>query len=99
MTSPPASSTPSCSVLSSSHTRGLSTITIKYTCRRCSGEHILSFQSYLSMNIRTCPRSITRSLQNLLEGALLEWVIRGKTSTASAEQKLGVLKKQRKRTS
>src|SRR5260221_13229189 len=99
MTSPPTSWTPSFSVASSNPTKGSLTTTIRYTCPHCSVVHTLSFHLFSLTNTKTCHQSITPFLESLFAVGLSELGTLGRTSTDSAVQAQGGLRKRRKRTS
>src|SRR6266699_2535180 len=98
MTSPPTLSTPSYRVQSNSPTKGSLTTTIRYTCPHCSVVHTLSFHLFSLTNTKTCHRSITPFLRSLFAAGLLELGTLGRTSTDSAEQRQGELKRPRRHT-
>src|SRR6266702_5934283 len=98
MTSPPTLSIPSFNVASSNPTKGSLTTTIRFTCPHCSVVHTLSFHLFSLTNTKTCHQSITPFLRSLFAAGLLELETLGTTSTDSAAQAQGELKKPRRRT-
>src|SRR5882762_5144843 len=82
---PPTSSARSSARASSSPTPGLLTLTIKYTCPRCSEVHFHDFPLCLSMKHRTSRQLTMQCLTNSSVNGSLSWVTHGNLFMVSGE--------------